>query len=541
MLLEKRFQECTHNSSYTARRNMTNDIVVFESCHNILFSGDDNELFNENITPINKKKSLKNYEDLISVDRIMENEKRKNELICEEILEKLGSYNPYSLFIMISMAILWALAAMNLMISAFIVDLTYANTSSNNIIDTFQLIEDKSYLVNMFSSSFMFGSVIGGIVIPIFADYFGRKTNVGWCTFILGAAGCGIAFVNKYYHVLILRFIQGVAFHGTIATNWVLSYESVSIKIRSFSALIFGVIWVVGYCVIAPLAYYFTDWRDFCFFTALPTLIFSFIVFATIPESLGFLIYKKRMDDIKKWLKYNKKFSKFFGKKNFIDIDNLINSISNNTNESRIEDTEKLSIIRKVANFFTTKKILFLNLIIFAFVWTTDTVIYYALSFFSTNLSGNMYINYVLSGLVECPSYLVVPFFLDYFGRKGLTFIMHFIASIALFLGLIIGQDQHIIYLLIWLTGKFCISCTFTSIFVYGSEIFPTSYRNVLLGFCAVISRFGGIIAPFSKSLDVLWPKASIALFASIALLAALLSLILPETGKIKTFIRKKK
>uniref|UniRef100_A0A0K0E9M9 MFS domain-containing protein n=1 Tax=Strongyloides stercoralis TaxID=6248 RepID=A0A0K0E9M9_STRER len=519
---------------------MTNDIIIYESCPNILLSGDDNELFNENISPTNKNLLLSDYENLLSTDCIMECEKKENELIFEEIVEKLGPYNPYSLFIMISMAILWGLAAMNLMISAFLVDPIYANTSSKNIIDTFQLVDNKSYLINMFSSSFMFGSMVGGLIIPIFADYFGRKKNVAWCTFFLGIAGCAIAFVDNYYFILVLRFVQGIAFHGTIATNWVLSYESVSIKIRSFSALFFGVIWVIGYCVIAPLAYYFTNWKYFCFFTALPTFIFSFIVLATIPESLGFLINKKEIKEIEKWLLYNKKFNNFFGKKDFPDINNLLNSISTDLNESLREDEEKLSIRRKIKKFFTAKKILFLHLIIFAFIWTTDTVIYYALSFFSTNLSGNMYINYVLSGLIECPSYLVVPLFLDYLGRKGLTFLMHFIASIALFLGLIIRQDQHIFYLIIWLTGKFCISCTFTSIFVYGSEIFPTSFRNVSLGFCAVISRFGGIIAPYSKTLDKIWPKLSIALFASVALVAALLSLILPETGKVRKLIKKK-
>lgn len=34
-------------------------------------------------------------------------------------------------------------------------------------------------------------------------------------------------------------------------------------------------------------------------------------------------------------------------------------------------------------------------------------------------------------------------------------------------------------------------------IYVYGSEIFPTTMRNVCLGLCAVIARFGGVVAPY--------------------------------------------
>uniref|UniRef100_A0A914S3V2 Major facilitator superfamily (MFS) profile domain-containing protein n=1 Tax=Parascaris equorum TaxID=6256 RepID=A0A914S3V2_PAREQ len=53
----------------------------------------------------------------------------------------------------------------------------------------------------------------------------------------------------------------------------------------------------------------------------------------------------------------------------------------------------------------------------------------------------------------------------------------------------------------LWLMGKFAISCSFMCIFVYGSEIFPTTIRNVCIGLCSVIARVGGIVAPYVKLL----------------------------------------
>uniref|UniRef100_A0A0N4ZSG0 MFS domain-containing protein n=1 Tax=Parastrongyloides trichosuri TaxID=131310 RepID=A0A0N4ZSG0_PARTI len=456
-----------------------------------------------------------------------------NEEECEKILKFIGDYNPYSMFIMITMSVLWGLAAMNLMISAFIVDPTYTKNSSNSIIAEFDLKNERAYLTNMFSSSFMIGSMVGGAIIPVLADYFGRKLNIAWSTLIIGIAGCLLGFVDKYYWILILRFIQGLAFNGLISTNWVLSYECVTEKLRSYSALIFGVLWVVGYCVIGPIAYYFTNWRHFCIVASFPSLVFSFVVFLTIPESLGFLIMKKDISGIKNWIIKCELFCKRYSNYKFPNINNLIENIHNHVNVNNIEEKKiSVSIVKRLKNTITKKKLLIFQLIIFALIWATDTIIYYALSFFSTSLSGNIYINYILSGLIECPSYLVVPLFLEYLGRKGLTFSMHLISSIALSLGIIIGGDNHIFYLLIWLTGKFCISCTFTSLFVYGSEIFPTSSRNISLGFCAIVSRFGGVVAPYTKSLDIIYPKLSIVLYASIAFFAALISLTLPETGK---------
>ncbi|VDK66921.1 unnamed protein product, partial [Cylicostephanus goldi] len=53
----------------------------------------------------------------------------------------------------------------------------------------------------------------------------------------------------------------------------------------------------------------------------------------------------------------------------------------------------------------------------------------------------------------------------------------------------------------LWVFGKFAISCSFMSIYVYASEIFPTNIRNLSIGFCEMMSRVGGILAPYVKAL----------------------------------------
>jgi len=55
--------------------------------------------------------------------------------------------------------------------------------------------------------------------------------------------------------------------------------------------------------------------------------------------------------------------------------------------------------------------------------------------------------------------------------------------------------------LVMWLLGKFAISCSFTSLFVYASEVFPTVTRNSNIGICAACSRIGATMVPFVKQL----------------------------------------
>ena len=44
--------------------------------------------------------------------------------------------------------------------------------------------------------------------------------------------------------------------------------------------------------------------------------------------------------------------------------------------------------------------------------------------------------------------------------------------------------------------GRFCITASFSTIYIYTAELFPTSVRNTCLAACSVGSRVGGILAP---------------------------------------------
>lgn len=51
------------------------------------------------------------------------------------------------------------------------------------------------------------------------------------------------------------------------------------------------------------------------------------------------------------------------------------------------------------------------------------------------------------------------------------------------------------------LIGKCFITCAFAIIYVFTSELFPTSVRSTVLGLCSMWARIGGMLAPFSSEL----------------------------------------
>eukprot|EP00277_Geminigera_cryophila_P022627 CAMPEP_0179465360 /NCGR_PEP_ID=MMETSP0799-20121207/46932_1 /TAXON_ID=46947 /ORGANISM="Geminigera cryophila, Strain CCMP2564" /LENGTH=154 /DNA_ID=CAMNT_0021269577 /DNA_START=177 /DNA_END=641 /DNA_ORIENTATION=- len=88
-----------------------------------------------------------------------------------------------------------------------------------------------------------------------------------------------------------------------------------------------------------------------------------------------------------------------------------------------------------------------------------------------------------------------------------------------------------------WLafTGKFCLCITFAGVFLYSSEVFPTSVRTQGMGLSSVSARVGGVLAPLVVVvLGQASRDAPMYVFGFVSLLSGLLSIRLPETlGKV--------
>uniref|UniRef100_A0A914DVP5 Major facilitator superfamily (MFS) profile domain-containing protein n=1 Tax=Acrobeloides nanus TaxID=290746 RepID=A0A914DVP5_9BILA len=411
----------------------------------------------------------------------------------DAVLEKIGYCNGYILYIFIASSFVWLLNAMPMLSSAFLTDtIGYSNTNLTgtlSIVDEFQLFDNRANLLQWTAGSFLLGNMIGGSLISRLSDKYGRRIMMVFSLFGLGFIGVLSAMATNIYFFIFLRLCQGACFTGSGITNWVLAYESIPKSLRSYTALVFGIQWVIGYCLVAP----------------------------TVPESFHFLVVKKNFKKVSKWIELAEK---SIGRKLNVDISKLM--------EISDEDSSKNEEKSFISEVFSNKR-LAIDTLILAYLWTCDTLVYYGLSLFSTQLAGNNYVNYMLSGLVELPSYIIAPFLLDWWGRRGAVSSMHFLAGAMLVLASFIASASTF-RLILWMIAKFAIACVFTSIFAYGSEVFPTTARSFCMGMCAVTARFMGTFAPFTRSLEVVWTSFPLFLFGVLALLASGLTLILPET-----------
>ena len=83
--------------------------------------------------------------------------------------------------------------------------------------------------------------------------------------------------------------------------------------------------------------------------------------------------------------------------------------------------------------------------------------------------------------------------------------------------------------------GKFGLTATFAIVYLYAAELFPTVLRSSGLGSSSMFARLGSIFAPIIGGyLGEINSVIPIVIFASMAIMAGFLSLLLPEThGKV--------
>ena len=78
--------------------------------------------------------------------------------------------------------------------------------------------------------------------------------------------------------------------------------------------------------------------------------------------------------------------------------------------------------------------------------------------------------------------------------------------------------------------GKFAITSSYGTIYIFTAEQFPTVIRNVALGASSTFAKIGSVIAPQVNLLTLIWGPLPMISFGVSALFGGILSLLLPET-----------
>ncbi|KAF0289090.1 Solute carrier family 22 member 21 [Amphibalanus amphitrite] len=172
--------------------------------------------------------------------------------------------------------------------------------------------------------------------------------------------------------------------------------------------------------------------------------------------------------------------------------------------------------------------------LIFVSYWLfVVTLVYYGIGMVSTEFGGDVYVNFILTMLIEIPSYLFCAFTINPLGRKLVIGGAFALTGLGTILCAVVPDDADLEWLTttLALLGKFGAASAFSTMYLYTAELYPDALRAKGVGFASTSGRLGAIIAPFIADLGQGDTTLPLCIFGVTGLVSAGLTMLLPETS----------
>ncbi|CAH0719761.1 unnamed protein product, partial [Brenthis ino] len=353
------------------------------------------------------------------------------------------------------------------------------------------------------------------------SDRWGRRTAIiiSSISLIIGAfktlVGTG---ATGYLLYATIEFIEALLVTGTYTTCFVLIVELIGSDKRIIGAAAVGISVAVGELILDFIVWNIPYWRHFLL-----------VIYCPAPF---FLIYMFMLEESIRWLLTNGKdekalllLQKIASWNQFAISDKTIDEVKKESNEIKVQKKEEFTL-----KLLFSSPTLLKRVTVCSWWWFTAAFVYYGLMINSVTLPGNKYTNFALSSFATIPGDIIAVIMLDRIGRKKTLLGGFLFCGICCVATGFIPQDYKFASLAVFLIGKMSISACFNAVYVYTSELVPTSARGSLVGTCSMVARVGTVLAPLTPLLSDWWHSLPTALFGCASLSAAVLTLATPET-----------
>ncbi|KAM8899190.1 solute carrier family 22 member 4-like isoform 2-T2 [Spinachia spinachia] len=155
---------------------------------------------------------------------------------------------------------------------------------------------------------------------------------------------------------------------------------------------------------------------------------------------------------------------------------------------------------------------------------------YYGLSLNTSQLHADPFVSCFISAAVEVPAYISGWLALRFLRRRRSICSTLLLEASALFLIQLVPPTLPYLSIGLEMLGKYAVTVTFSMMFAYMAELFPTLLRNTAVGMCSTVGRLGNCIAPFLVTLNSHLLHLPYIVIGTLAFAAATSVLFLPET-----------
>nr|XP_057936572.1 solute carrier family 22 member 7-like [Doryrhamphus excisus] len=369
---------------------------------------------------------------------------------------------------------------------------------------------------------FFLGVMFGAAVLGTLSDRYGRRIMLLVSYLITTIFGYASSLSTSFSMFAAMRFFTGFGCSGISIITIVLCVEWVEVKHRSTVCILLSMDWCVGTMMLAAVAYLINDWRYLTAAANTPLLL-AIICWWWLPDSARWL---KSHEKDKRAYFYLSKCAKVNRREQFMDHlkpENLSKLI---VSENGKRAYSLLDLVRTPSMRRLT--------VIAGIVWFEVACSYYAIGLNVAGFGVDIYITQLIYGISELPAKFFILFSLNKLGRKLNQSSGLFLTGLCLFCNILIPAKYAAFRTTVAALGKMFSEAAFTVLYLYTAELYPTVMRQNGFGCCSFLARLGVSLTLPVTLLEEVWVPLPGIVFSLMAFTAGLLTLLLPETNKVR-------
>ncbi|KAF5290280.1 hypothetical protein FQR65_LT11614 [Abscondita terminalis] len=386
----------------------------------------------------------------------------------------------------------------------------------SSIVTEWNIVCGHAYLTALSDSMYMLGTLLGSFGFGVLSDKLGRRIIFFTALVLIVIFGLLMGAAPNLWSYIIFRLIVGSAGSGIYSIAYVIAMEMVGPKSRIIVGVVYPMFFSSGYMLIALFAYFIKEWRYLQISLSLPGVAF-FCYWWSVSASINLNTLKK--EEAKQIIRAAARENKV----NILDDDlhTLLSSDLNKTNTT--ENSVTILGIFKYSKIIKIILVLMLN-------WMIISMTYFGLSWNTSSLGGNDYVNFAICGAVEIPAYIFILLTLNRWGRKYVLSGCMVTSGLVLLLTLVVPTDFNWATVTLAMIGKLFITSSYDVMYVLSVEQFPTTVRNAGLGLGVVCANIGSIVAPIVNLTGSVWKPLPLTVFGILSVIGGCASLTLSDT-----------
>ncbi|XP_065372058.1 organic cation transporter-like protein [Calliphora vicina] len=386
---------------------------------------------------------------------------------------------------------------------------------------------DSAYQSAVGQSFYYLGAVVGTITFGVLADRLGRLPAIILSTLSGGLGDFLSSFVNNVGMFAVSRFISGLSTDTFFMLMYILAFEYLDPKKRTFGLNIITATFYCTGCIFSPwFALWVKSWRYYLLIASLPVLLVFVYPLATC-ESASWLLTREKYDRAVKCLK---RVAKFNGRQ---VEEKVFDEFVEYYKQKAIEE-QKIKNDDTFWGMFRTPRLRKFTIILLV----KSVIITMAFDIISRNMEGlgtSPFKLFSFSSIVYVPAGLTIIAFQNIIGRKGMATVSllggSIITAVTGFLIAFLDPKSNAILLAIMVgLGRYGAVVAYDAEVQYCTEIVPTSVRGRAVANIHVLGYACSFLNSYVIYLGNYYQPLPSIFISVIMLIGAGLCLCLPET-----------